>query len=918
MTASRNDGWVRAVLLLATSALLLGSVWAMPLPAAAPSPHPLHVDASSLPSTSAPPVLPLHPRPGVTSALASGALPHLGSVPVGVNPEGIAYSPTTGEVYVANQGSDNVSILRGNTGQVLGNLSTPAQPDAVAFDPATGDILVADAGTHSITVINSTNTVTANDSVGADPVAFAYDPVNHDMYVSDAGAAMLSNITPSGGTGPSIALPHNSSGLAFDAATGDLYVGFPGTSGVGVVSPVTGTVVTQLAVGGDPAGVAVDSLTGYVDVANSDSGNVSQINPSSNLVVGSISVALFPRGLLDDPANGNVYVADSGDQNIAILTGTTLAGWMGVGSGPVALALDPTSGMLFVADSGSNAVSLLNTSFESTVTFTESGLPSGTHWSLRLGGIATLSTGSSILFSRPNATYAWSAGSISGYAAVPSSGYVIFNGTAQTFGLTFEPTYRLSFTEQGLPSGTSWWVTVNGTTLGTGGSTITFNETNGSYTYFAESPVTLGSWVEFTLNSPSGAASVAGQTAVVSLAYAVQYQVSDSANNPALGTVSPATGWYPGNQVLMLSATANPGDSFTRWLGTGSGSYTGVTNPYALNLSSSVNETAEFSVTTSYPVTFTETGLPSRTVWNVQVTNEGVVQNNQPTITFNLPNGTYSYEALPQIGTGWVSYIAAHAIGNVTVQGGSVGVSIAYGKEFRLTNVPAPAAGGAVSPLNSPSGTPWWPNSSTVTLSEKPSSGFYFMGWIGNGTGSYTGSNRTPTITMDGPINETARFGPLYTLTFRELGLRSGTIWSVTLNGTTLSTNTSTVGFTIPTGTYPFTVSAPKGYQVAPSQGRITVSLSNQEVALQFTSTAKSTPTVLGLPWWEWVALGVVAVIVVVAAFFLIRRGPRHSDTAEESSEDGKSEPSEPEKPTPEVDTPAPSAETPPEEPASS
>jgi hypothetical protein len=63
-----------------------------------------------------------------------------------------------------------------------------------------------------------------------------------------------------------------------------------------------------------------------------------------------------------------------------------------------------------------------------TVTFTETGLPSGGSWSVTLNGVTKSSTSSSISFTEPNGTYAYTIGAISGCSRSPPSGSVTVNG----------------------------------------------------------------------------------------------------------------------------------------------------------------------------------------------------------------------------------------------------------------------------------------------------------------------------------------------------------------------------------------------------------------------------------------------------------------------------------------------------------
>src|SRR4029077_8155587 len=61
--------------------------------------------------------------------------------------------------------------------------------------------------------------------------------------------------------------------------------------------------------------------------------------------------------------------------------------------------------------------------------------------------------------------------------------------------------------------------------------------------------------------------------------------------------------------------------------------------------------------------------------------------------------------------------------------------------------------GGSVSPSSG------WENSgAAVAISATPPTGYSFSGWTGSGTGSYSGTSNPASITMSGPITETAAF----------------------------------------------------------------------------------------------------------------------------------------------------------------
>ena len=64
------------------------------------------------------------------------------------------------------------------------------------------------------------------------------------------------------------------------------------------------------------------------------------------------------------------------------------------------------------------------------VTFMETGLPSGTSWSVTLDGTAQNSTADTITFMEPNGTFSFSVGLVTGYAVSLSSGNVTVSGKA--------------------------------------------------------------------------------------------------------------------------------------------------------------------------------------------------------------------------------------------------------------------------------------------------------------------------------------------------------------------------------------------------------------------------------------------------------------------------------------------------------
>ncbi len=92
--------------------------------------------------------------------------------------------------------------------------------------------------------------------------------------------------------------------------------------------------------------------------------------------------------------------------------------------------------------------------------------------------------------------------------------------------------------------------------------------------------------------------------------------------------------------------------------------------------------------------------------------------------------------------------------------------------------------------------------------------------------------NNSGAITVGGDYEPLAP--ALYRATFSELGLPSGTSWTVTLNGITLSSTTAAMTFYDPNGSYPFTVAPIAGHPAFPSSGTVRIQGTNVAVTIYF------------------------------------------------------------------------------------
>ncbi|MGP8075829.1 MAG: YncE family protein [Thermoplasmata archaeon] len=426
---------------------------------------------------------------------SGGTNPTLGvlatvSLPDGSRPDGVAVDSANGNVYVAESGSDKVGVINESTQQVT-QVVVGSNPSGVVFDNQTSEIFVANFFANDVKVINTTtNSVTATIFVGSSPVGLAWDSVNGNIYVTNQHSDSVSVIAATGvhkntviatigvGAGPIAA--------AFDSANQDLYVANSGSANVSVVNTTTEAVTGTISVGATPLGVAFDTANGYVYVANRFSNNTTVI--SGIAVVTSVAVGADPWGIAYDPGHSLIGVVSNGTHAVDFISDSTNT-WVAnvsVGDHPVGIAYDVINHDDYVSNANSSNVSVIGTSLAPpyAITFNETGLSSGTNWSVMLVTSVTHSTTSSITFSQPNGSYAYSVGSIIGFAVAPRSGSVSIHGFPVVVNVIFSlVVYPVTFEESGLPSGTLWSVTLNGTPGASMTSSIAFSAGNGTYPY---------------------------------------------------------------------------------------------------------------------------------------------------------------------------------------------------------------------------------------------------------------------------------------------------------------------------------------------------------------------------------------------------------------------------------------------------
>lgn len=304
---------------------------------------PAAVTSTSQPvvATAAQPVVATATQPVPTAATTNVPSPWLNyskSISVGTNP-GAEVMGADGRLYVANTGSNTVSVINTTTGKRIDanpswfsqDISVGTAPSALALSPDGTRLYVANSGSGTVSVINT---------VGYKRI---------DANPSTSSKDITVGTTPSALT---------------VGADGRIYVANKGSGTVSVVDPTTYTVTDTIGVGSQPTALALG--TGKVYVADQGSNTVSVIDTSTLGVTG-IAVGTSPTALALG-TGGTLYVAGQNStlSTIDTATGTVLPGAVAVGPAPSSVAVSADGSIAYVAN-GNDTVSVINTATSAVV-----------------------------------------------------------------------------------------------------------------------------------------------------------------------------------------------------------------------------------------------------------------------------------------------------------------------------------------------------------------------------------------------------------------------------------------------------------------------------------------------------------------------------------------------------------------------
>jgi len=294
--------------------------------------------------------LPLHPMPARGDTAT-------GNITVGVTPFAIAVNPVTNKIYVANSGSNTVTVIDGADNSTA-TVAAGSYPYAVAINPATNKIYIANCNSKTVTVIDGANNSTTDVDVGTYPMAIAVNPVTNKIYVVNCDSKTVTVIDGANNNTATVNVGDEPVAVAVNPVTNKIYVANEGSDTVTVIDGADNSTTTAAA-GTKPVAVAINPATNKIYVVNSVSNNVTVIDGADNTTT-NVDVGAGPLAVAINPATNKIYVANNVSNNVTVIDGAdNSTATVAAGIYPYAVAVNPSTNKIYIANNGSRNVTVI-------------------------------------------------------------------------------------------------------------------------------------------------------------------------------------------------------------------------------------------------------------------------------------------------------------------------------------------------------------------------------------------------------------------------------------------------------------------------------------------------------------------------------------------------------------------------------
>ncbi len=263
--------------------------------------------------------------------------------------------------YIANFFGDSITPFDPHTHTIGADIAVGLNPRDLALSPDGTRVYVADNGSNDVSVVDTAQQKTiATVKVGNGPWGIRVTPDGKTVWVANNGDNTVQPIdTATLVAGPPIAVGAQPGGVAISADGSRLYVADQAANSITPVDLRSGKALNPIPVGAQPRTVIVDANGTTIISSDKGANTVTLFDTAANTLPSTattIAVGVSPKALALSPDGKTLYVADSGGDSVTPvdLTSHLALAPIVVGYEPVAIAISADGATAYVVNLGDN------------------------------------------------------------------------------------------------------------------------------------------------------------------------------------------------------------------------------------------------------------------------------------------------------------------------------------------------------------------------------------------------------------------------------------------------------------------------------------------------------------------------------------------------------------------------------------
>ncbi len=247
----------------------------------------------------------------------------LGRIEVGEAPRGIIISNDKSKLYVANSGSNSISVIDTIKNQVTETifLGLGIEPEGIAITPDGRKIITANKKSNNVSIIDTySNRIIDHINVGQSPSRISIGPWGEEVYVTNSESNDITIIN-----------------WKYDIHT--------------------------INVQSEPIGIKGSKDGDKLFVACRDSDALIMIDTERDRIYNTITAEGGPTDIIMDEQRGRIYVANYWSNNISVFIESLEIKETAIpaGKNPISMAIDNSRELLYIVNHGDNTISVVNT-----------------------------------------------------------------------------------------------------------------------------------------------------------------------------------------------------------------------------------------------------------------------------------------------------------------------------------------------------------------------------------------------------------------------------------------------------------------------------------------------------------------------------------------------------------------------------